>query len=83
MQFRRSVLSLSSIVLLVAVWAGTGAAGHSEESRGVLRVLTSNFAPFFFLDEEGQPTGLEQKILASFAEDHDLELEVIWVEAHP
>jgi polar amino acid transport system substrate-binding protein len=82
MILRQLVLSVCSIVLLTTVCAGAGgAAGDSEGADGgVLRVLTTDFAPFFHLDEEGQPTGLEQKILASFAAANDLKLEVVWVE---
>jgi len=81
MKLRRLVLSVSSIILLTVVCAGAGAAGDSEgPDGGVLRVLTTDFAPFFHLDEEGQPTGLEQRILASFTAAHDLKLEVVWVE---
>jgi polar amino acid transport system substrate-binding protein len=80
MKLRRLVPSVSSIILLTAVCAGAGAAGESAGAGSVLRVLTTNFAPFFYLDEQGQPTGLEQKILASFAASSDLKLDVIWVE---
>jgi ABC-type amino acid transport substrate-binding protein len=81
MNLRRMALSVCSIVLLIPVCAGAGVADDSGVAEGgVLRVLTSDFAPFFHLDEKGQPTGLEQKILASFAEGHDLKLEVVWIE---
>jgi ABC-type amino acid transport substrate-binding protein len=81
MNLRRMALSQCSIVLLIAVCAGAGVSGDSGVPEGgILRILTTDFAPFFHLDEEGQPTGLEQKILASFAESHGLKLEVVWVE---
>jgi ABC-type amino acid transport substrate-binding protein len=80
MNLRRLFLGLCTIVILGALSGDAGAAGDSEESDGVLRVLTSDFAPFFHLDEEGEPTGLEQKILGSFAAANDLKLEVVWVE---
>jgi len=57
-----------------------GYGGENATESRTLRVLTSHFTPFYYVDENGQTSGLEYKILSSFADANGLELETVFVE---
>lgn len=73
--------------LLLVLTLTPGIAGAAQEPSvtpasggGTLRVLATDFPPFYYIDEAGEPAGLEHEIMRSFAASEGRTLEVIWVE---
>jgi ABC-type amino acid transport substrate-binding protein len=77
---RSRVLRLALSAVLAAALTASLGADEGGAAAGTLRVLSASFAPFMYPGADGNPTGFEHEILASFAETNGLELEIVWVE---
>lgn len=53
--------------------------GLSEEPSPI-RILTLSSEPFFYLNGEGEPAGLEYDLLQGFAGEQGRELEILWAD---
>lgn len=72
--------SLHSLVFVAVAFSCLTATGEEVLPDESLRVIAYPIEPFFYLDEEGNPAGLEYEILRSFAESSSLKIDVQWTE---
>lgn len=76
---RLSVSLRNLLLTLVLLMTLAGCSVHSErESTKSLRVLAFAYEPFIYLDDTGNPAGIEYEILSRFAEENGYRLELIW-----
>lgn len=76
----RSLLRAPTFLFLILFLLAGCRAAENDADRAPLRVLASDFAPFYYRDGDGQAAGLEHLILQSFARAEDREVEVVWVD---
>lgn len=72
----RHCYRLSLVVVLLA----SCRPAENDGDPAPLRVLASDFAPFYYRDGDGRVAGLEHLILQSFARAEDREVAVVWVD---
>ena len=75
----KSALGVSCFLVASLSVSILAAQAEPDDSKEVLRVLAYRSPGFFTVDDEG-PAGVEYELLQYYADRHERELEIVWVE---